>query len=78
MQYIDLTSNYIFQMDEVKAAKVEKQQSHQLNRVKALKKEIRREDKEQSEETLIRQVKKQANDVRPGKFGPKKLLVSSL
>lgn len=60
--------------EEAAAAKETKQYLHQINRIKALKKEIRKEENEREEQTLERQAKKTINETRPGKYGPGKFI----
>ena len=62
-------------MEEATAAKEAKQHLHQINRIKAITKEIKNEEKEQESKTLLRREKKAQNETRPGKYGPGKFMV---
>jgi len=62
--------------EELATAKQRKQYLHQINRIKAIKKEIKNEEKEMETKTLVRQEKKTLNETRPGKYGPGKFLVT--
>eukprot|EP00116_Pleurobrachia_bachei_P013989 sb/3474251/ len=59
---------------EFAAAKSEKQLDKQLNRVKAIKREITVEERKMAAITAERQEKKEVNALRPGKYGPGKLI----
>ena len=63
------------QAEELAAAKQTKQHLHQINRIKAIQKEIKKEEKEMEIKTLVRQEKKAENETRPGKYGPGKFMV---
>jgi len=62
--------------EELAAAKQTKQHLHQINRIKAIQKEIKKEEKEMEIKTLVRQEKKVENETRPGKYGPGKFMGS--
>jgi len=62
--------------EELAAAKQAKQHLHQINRIKAIQKEIKKEEKEMEIKTLVRQEKKVENETRPGKYGPGKFMGS--
>lgn len=59
---------------EFAAAKTEKQLAKQLNRVRAIKREITVEERKMAAITAERQEKKEVNALRPGKYGPGKLI----
>lgn len=63
-------------VEELAAAKQSKQYLHQINRIKAIKKEIKTEEKEKEAVTLARQEKRALNETRPGKYGPGKFMGS--
>ena len=64
-----------FQVEEAAALRESKQHLQQINRIKAIKKEIRKEEKEMEIKTNARQEKKAINETRPGKYGPGKFMV---
>ncbi|KAL5272281.1 hypothetical protein ACHWQZ_G000487 [Mnemiopsis leidyi] len=63
-------------MEEAAALRENKQYLHQINRIKAIKKEIRKEEKKMETKTSARQEKKAINETRPGKYGPGKFMGS--
>ena len=65
-----------FQRKELDLSKENKQTAHQLNRIKAIKKEIRKDEHKMNEKSSKTKAKNSANFVRAGKFGPGKMMVS--
>jgi len=60
--------------EEIAAAKEAKRIAHQLNRVKAIKKEIRAEAAQTDAKEADRTEKRTEKQLRPGKYGPGKLM----
>jgi len=60
--------------EELAAVKLTKQRLQQINRVKAIKKEIKAEERDLEAKTALRQVKNEEKELRPGKFGPGKFV----
>ena len=68
----------IFQVEDIAAAKEAKRLAHQLNRVKAIKKEIKTEEAQTNAKEADRTAKRTEKQLRPGKYGPGKLMVRKL
>lgn len=61
-------------VEDIAAAKEAKRLAHQLNRVKAIKKEIKTEEAQTNAKEADRTAKRTEKQLRPGKYGPGKLM----